>query len=108
MAIKFQKKNKDKKNRSNFLKNEKKKLYLKFMILRYKRLLIINNKEQKTKVRYILNNLMQKMQGFEKAKINNYCILTGRDKGVYRDFKLSRHQIRGNFKFLTGLKNSSF
>jgi ribosomal protein S14 len=108
MAIKFQKKSKDKKNRSSFLKNEKKKLYLKFMIFRYKRLMLIKNKEQRTKVRLLLNNIMQKMHSFGKTKINNYCILTGRDKGVYRDFRLSRHQIRGNFKFLTGLKNSSF
>jgi ribosomal protein S14 len=108
MAIKYQKKLKDKKNRLNYLKNEKTKKYLKFVSFKYQKLLNIKDFTEKKKAIILLRNINFKLQAMPKNKINNFCILTGRDKGVYRDFRLSRHQIRGNFKFLTGLRNSSF
>lgn len=106
MAIKYHKKFKDKKNRINFKLNEKKKRYFKYMMLKYKKLVLIKTESEKAKS--LIKIIKHKIQSMPKIKINNYCILTGRDKGVYRDFKLSRHQIKSNFKFLTGLKNSSF
>lgn len=108
MAIKFHKKLKDKINRSNLLKNEKKSRYYKFMSLKYKKLLLSNNIILRKKAQIFINKMQSEIQNLPNIKINNYCILTGRDKGVYRDFKLSRHQIKQNFKFLTGLRNSSF
>lgn len=108
MAIKFHKKYKDKLNRLNFSKNEKKLRYYKFMQFKYNKILFCNNNILKRKARFFLNKLQADIQMLPNTKINNYCILTGRDKGVYRDFKLSRHQIKQNFKFLTGLRNSSF
>lgn len=40
----------------------------------------------------------------------NRCWLTGRSRGFYRDFGLSRHALRelGNDGFLPGLKKSSW
>lgn len=108
MAIKYHKKLKDKINRKNFLKNEKKIRYYKFIRLKYERLLLSNDIFLKQKVFNLLNKLQINYQELPKTKLNNYCILTGRNKGVYRDFKLSRHQIKSNFKYLTGLRNSSF
>lgn len=108
MAIKFHKKLKDKKNRQNYLINEKKIKYYNFIRLKYQKLLSSNNFLLKKKALIILNKLQINFQEIPITKINNYCILTGRNRGVYRDFKLSRHQIKQNFKYLTGLKNSSF
>lgn len=108
MAIKFHKKLKDKLNRKNFLMNEKKIRYYKFIRLKYEKILLSSDMIIKKKAVLLLNKLQFNYQSLPVTKINNYCILTGRDKGVYRDFKLSRHQIKQNFKYLTGLRNSSF
>lgn len=108
MSIKFHKKLKDKISRSNFLKNEKKIRYYKFIRCKYEKMLFVKNKNLKKKAYFYLSKIQTNLQELPNAKINNYCILTGRDKGVYRDFKMSRHQIKQNFKFLTGLRNSSF
>lgn len=108
MAIKFHKKLKDKKNRTNFLLNEKKIRYYKFIRIKYEKILLSNDLNLKKKAIFYLNKLQLNYQNLKVSKINNYCILTGRNRGVYRDFRLSRHQIKQNFKFLTGLRNSSF
>lgn len=108
MSIKFHKKLKDKISRSRFLKNEKKIKYYKFMRCKYEKLFLVSDTTIKKKALVYLNKLQNDIQNLPIARINNYCILTGRDKGVYRDFKLSRHQVKQNFKFLTGLRNSSF
>lgn len=108
MAIKYRKKFKDKKNRNFFLKNEKKKNYYKFLTLKYGKLLNSNNLILRKKAALMFRSVRLELQKMPNIKINNYCLLTGRDKGVYRAFKLSRHQIKENFKFLNGLRNSSF
>lgn len=108
MAIKFHKKLKDKKNRKIFLINEKKLRYYKFIRLKFEKVLLTNNKILRKKAYDYLNRLQSKIQTLPNTKITNYCILTGRSRGVYRDFKLSRHQIKQNFSYLTGLRNSSF
>lgn len=108
MAIKYQKKLKDKLNRKIFLKNEKKIRYYKFIRLNYEKLLLSSDILTKKKAFNYLNKLQTNYQELPNTKLTNYCILTGRSRGVYRDFKLSRHQIKSNFKFLTGLRNSSF
>lgn len=99
---------KDKINRNNYLINEKKIRYYKFIKLKYEKILLSNDSNLKKKAYYLLNKLQFNYQELPFTKLNNYCILTGRDKGVYRDFKLSRHQVKQNFKYLTGLRNSSY
>lgn len=108
MAIKYLKKFKDKTNRNIFFKNEKKLRYYKFMRFKYEKLFQVNNVIERKKALLFCNKLQFEFQKVPNTKITNYCILTGRAKGVYRSFKLSRHQVKQNFKFLTGLRNSSF
>ena len=45
-----------------------------------------------------------------KVKIKNYCILSGRARGVIRDFKLSRILLRklGAKGFISGLKKKTW
>jgi len=44
-----------------------------------------------------------------KVHIKNYCLLTGKARSVYaRKFRLSRHQIKAYFTFLTDLRISSW
>lgn len=78
------------------------------MRIKYEKLLLSNDKFMVQNARIFLYKLQSEFQKLPNTKINNYCILTGRNHGVYRDFKLSRHQVKQNFKFLTGLRNSSF
>lgn len=48
------------------------------------------------------------LQELPRIKHINICLLTGRSRGVYRHFRLSRHQIKYRFPFLTGLRISSW
>lgn len=74
---------------------ERKKRYLKFMLCQ--------------KLPFSLRNSYRKqLGGLPHRPITNYCLLSGRARGVYRTFKLSRHQIKKNFIFLTGLRTSSW
>ena len=41
-------------------------------------------------------------------RVNNVCVLTGRQSGVYRIFRLSRIQIRDSKNSLFGLRKSSW
>ena len=45
-----------------------------------------------------------------KSRIKNYCIISGRSRGVYRDFKISRIQLRsvGSQGYIFGLKKASW
>ena len=98
MLIKINRKNKDRKRRNQFLTNEMKKRYYKFMI--------INTIKEKDNVSFI--KYYKWLAELPKTLINNYCYITGRSRGVYRKFKLSRHQIREKFRYLNGLMNSSW
>ena len=44
------------------------------------------------------------------VRLHNRCLITGRPKGYYRDFGLSRHVLRefGHTALLPGLKKSSW
>lgn len=44
-----------------------------------------------------------------KMQFKNYCLVTGRARSVYsRKFRLSRHQVKTYFSYLTGLRISSW
>lgn len=56
---------------------------------------------------FLLNLLQKKL--VHKFRIKNYCISTGRARGVYRDFKVSRIALRelGAKGMFFGLKKNS-
>lgn len=44
-----------------------------------------------------------------KIQLRNYCLISGRARSVYsKKLRLSRHQIKGFFLYVTGLKSSSW
>jgi ribosomal protein S14 len=44
-----------------------------------------------------------------KVQLKNYCLITGRARSVYsKKFRLSRHQIKAYFSYLTNLRNASW
>lgn len=76
---------KDKKKRQLIQKFELKKLFYDFIIYQH------GFKKYKLHALYYRGTL-PKNSSYIRAK--NYCILTGRNKGVYRMFKVSRIKIR--------------
>lgn len=44
-----------------------------------------------------------------RIKLRNYCLVSGRARSIYsKKFRMSRHQIKAYFGYLTGLTNSSW
>jgi ribosomal protein S14 len=44
-----------------------------------------------------------------KTRIRNLCLVTGHSHSIYsKKFRLSRHQVKKYFAYITGLKNSSW
>lgn len=77
---------KDKRRRKLFKKYENKRRELKA---------IIYNKENSMELRNKAQIALSKLpKDSSKIRIKNRCILTGRSKGVFRYFKLSRIQLR--------------
>jgi small subunit ribosomal protein S14 len=77
---------KDKKRRKLFKKYEKKRRQLKA---------IIYNKETSSELRSEAQYKLSKLpKDSSRIRIKNRCVLTGRSKGVFRYFKLSRIQLR--------------
>lgn len=77
---------KDNKRRNIFKKFELKRLYLKYIIY--------NNsisKEVRTNAMILLNKLPKNSSSI---RIHNRCVITGRPKAIYRDFRLSRMILR--------------
>lgn len=106
MSIKYRIIKKDKKYRKDFQRTELQRRYLKFMRLQtikqpFIKLDSRTKESQLIKYQKLLGNL-------PKTRFKNFCLLSGRGRGVYRDFKISRHQIKSNFQFLTGLRSSSW
>nr|QHN60181.1 30S ribosomal protein S14 [Caulerpa sertularioides f. longipes] len=58
--------------------------------------------------------LQQKLQKFPRdssyVRLNSRCLLSGRPKGVFRDFQISRHFLRemALLGFLPGIKKASW
>ena len=76
---------KDKKRRVLVLKSELNRLFLKSVSLH------IGFKKYNLLAKYFLQ-IQVKNNSY--VRIKNYCLLTGRNKGVYRKFRLSRIKIR--------------
>lgn len=77
---------KDIKLRKNFKKNELKRLYLKSITLNQN---ISNN--LRFKAQLALSDLPKNSS---KNRINNRCVVTGRPKSVFKQFKLSRISLK--------------
>lgn len=93
---------KDNRNRFLYKKFEEKRNYLK-TILKNSFL----NEELKIKTRIKLNKLPRSSSI---VKIHNRCIITGRSRGIYKDFKLSRIMLKTLILngFLPGITKSSW
>lgn len=88
--------------RNLFNKLELKKLYYKFILNQKKDFLGNNNNIQK--------KLTKLSKNASKVRIKNRCIITGRSKSVYKDFRLSRFMFRelALSGRLPGVKKSSW
>lgn len=93
---------KDKIKRKNFLKNELKKLILKS---------ILKNHQTKEMDRL---DAFKHFCFFSKksslSKQNNLCLLSGRNGGVFKNWQISRHNIKqfGKFNLLQNVKINSW
>jgi ribosomal protein S14 len=89
---------KDRKNRIHFSKKEKKRLILKY-ILDHSNKLIMNQRKKISFQLFLFKNC-------SKTKLQNRCLLTGRKRSVYRDFRLSRIKLKemSNKGMISGLK----
>ena len=76
----------DKKRRELYKKYELKRNKLKSVI--YNKL---STKEERQKAQSLLSKLPRNSS---KTRVKNRCVVTGRSKGVYRYFKVSRIQLR--------------
>lgn len=95
--MKYQRINNDKSKRLFFKKIELKKIVLHLLNRQIDNCLSFAWKSIETKL-------------LSKVEIKNYCILTGRSRGVFREFKLSRISLRkvGAKGLLSGLKKKSW
>jgi len=93
---------KDKKRRVLYKKYEIKKLILKYIIFNQNLSLYYRQYAQ-----YVLNSFPLDSI---KPRIHNRCVLTGRAKGIYRKFRLSRIMFKfyGLNGLIPGLKKSSW
>ena len=93
----------DRKRRYIFKRNELKKRFYK---------VIQQNLEVNRKIR--LHYTEKLSLSFKKdsviSKIRNRCIITGRGRSIYRDFRISRMQLRSlaSFGYLMGVTKSSW
>lgn len=97
--MKYKQKNKDLENRIFFKKTEIIKKILTFLLLYCKSKIL----KKILKKNYDYNN-------YYKKKIKNFCVISGRSRGILRKFKISRifFRILGSKGFFFGLKKSSW
>jgi small subunit ribosomal protein S14 len=95
-------KEKDNKRRNLFKRFEIKRKYLKYIIYNNKL-----SKYTKMKAMLIINKLPKDSS---RIRIKNRCIITGRPKSIYRDFKVSRIILRNlaHNGLLSGIIKSSW
>lgn len=93
---------KDTKRRNIFKKYELKRQYLKYILYNN-----IISKEVRINAMILLNRLPKDSSGI---RIHNRCVVTGRPKAVYRDFKISRILLRdyANNGLFPGITKSSW
>ena len=98
----------DKKKRLFFFKLEILKKMFKIL-----KILLLNNPKFKKFKSYIFYNLIKinkKINKISKVQINNRCIISNRNKGVYRHYSLSRIKMRELLQFgiLPGYKKAAW
>lgn len=92
----------DKKRRTLHAKYEKKRLVLKT---------IIKNRLLTTRTRLLASFYLDKLpKNSSYVRIHNRCIITGRSRGIYRRFRLSRIKVRDfiNDRMIPGLTKASW
>jgi ribosomal protein S14 len=91
---------KDKKNRILYKQFEKKRILLKSIQ--------VNNFLNFT-VRGEAKNLLSNLVGY-KSRIKNYCLITGRSRGILRRYNISRMLFKqyASFGYLKGIKKASW
>lgn len=95
--------------RKYFFKNEKFKILEKYLKLVKYNYFFLNNYCLHDNYNYyflIQNNF----KNFNYSNLRSKCLLTGRSRSIYKDFRLSRMQLRslGSFGILNGVKKSSW
>lgn len=95
--------NKDIKNRKLFKKYEKERRFYKIMQQNF-------YLQDKMRLHFSLKNSFSLHRNSSISRVENKCILTGRSRSIYRDFRLSRMQLRhlASFGLLMGVKKSSW
>ncbi len=96
--------------RKLFCNNEKNYLILKFLKLN-KRLLEVNkNLNMIDSYNLIINTKIDFFNSLRLSTIRNKCLFTGRNRSIYRDFRLSRMQLRqfASYGYLMGIKKASW
>lgn len=79
-----------------------------------KRRIEYKNSEQKRRYYKFLNiqapNIgYQVIKTLNKNRSRNFCLVSGHARSIYsRKFRLSRHQIKKYFSYVTGLRNASW
>ena len=90
-------KTKDNKNRKDFNKNEYKQL-----INKYIKINLLNNKKEKINKQQIILNTSYKRnftKNKSKTKIVTRCILTYKQRNIYKPFQISRSQFKELLSF---------
>jgi len=113
------KKTKDIKKRQLFFKAEQLKKVFKLLSIKFSLLYKKNNKKskklesielqiQKSRIRLALMNLQHKITQISKTQIKNRCIISNRNKSVYRSHSISRLKMLEYLKFgiLPGYKKA--
>ena len=94
------------------IEREKKRIRLEKKYASKRALLLINyQKEEEFTKKMELHSKIQKLpRNSSKTRIRNRCWKTGRPRGVFRDFGLSRHVLRemAHQCLLPGVKKSSW
>jgi len=97
----------------NLIERDKKRRYLfnKFEKKRLELLKIIHNKALPQNIRWqATQKLFSLPKDSSKTRVRNRCVLTGRGRAIYRQFRLSRIMLRdlGSKGYIPGLRKSSW
>ena len=96
--------------RKYYFKFEQIRLILKFLKLNKFRLISNNFIRFIDPLQNLFNIQINFSNSLKLSTIRNKCIITGRSRSVYKDFRLSRMQLRhlASFGLLMGIKKSSW
>jgi ribosomal protein S14 len=95
---------------SSLLKNERKRyLFLNNEICNLSFKLLLESNFSKKKIKRSLSILDSQLLNSSLTSINNICLFSGKNRSIYREFRLSRTSFRKlvDFGLLTGIKRSS-